>query len=116
VAICKFIVGKPIEKAIKDLEKVSHLKKAVPMKGEIAHRKGQIMSGRFPVRASKEFIILLKSLAGNANQNNIDEPIISEAIANKGTTVYGRMGRTQKKKTHLKIICMEKRLIKEKQK
>jgi len=116
VSICKFIVKKPIDKAIKDLEKVSNLKQAVPMKGEIPHRKGKIMSGRFPVRASKKFILLLKSLAGNAIQNDMDEPIISEAIANKGTTVYGKLGRVHKKKTNIKIICIEKKLIKKKKK
>ena len=86
------------------------------MKGEISHRKGKMMSGKFPVRASKEFIILLKSLLGNANQNDMDEPIISEAIANKGTTTYGRMGRVRKKRSNIKIVCSEKKLIKQNKK
>lgn len=116
VAICKFLKGKSIEKAIKDLEEVSNLRKAVPMKGEIAHRKGKMMSGKFPVRASKEFIILLKSLMGNANQHDLDEPIITLAVANKGTTTYGRMGRVQKKRSNIKIVASEKKLIKQNKK
>src|SRR6056297_2352856 len=114
-AICKFINKKPIEKAIKDLEEVSKLKKAVPMKGEIPHRKGRMMSGRFPVKASKEFIILLKSLKGNAIQHDVEEPIISEAIANKGAAVYGRGGR-MKKRANVKIISKQKKTIKQKRK
>jgi ribosomal protein L22 len=111
-AICKFIKKKPIEKAIKDLEDVSKLKKAIPMKGEIPHRKGRIMSGRFPVKAVKEFIILLKSLKGNALQHEVEDPIVSEAISNKGAAVYGRMGR-KKKRANVKIVSTQKKLIKQ---
>lgn len=111
ISICRFIVGKRIEDAIKDLEEVSRLKKAIPMKGEYAHRKGKMMSGKYPVRASKIFINLLKGLQGNANQHDIDEPIISEAIANKGTAIYASGGR-KKKTSHVKIICKEKKLNK----
>ena len=109
VAICKFIKYKPIDVAIKELESVTLLKKAVPMKGEIPHRKGKIMSGRFPVRASKEFIVLLKSLQGNAINHDVENPIISEAIANKGTTTYAKGGRARKKRTNLKIVATAKK-------
>ena len=51
VAISKFIKFKTIENAIADLKQVVIKKKAVPMKGEIPHRKGKIMSGRFPKKA-----------------------------------------------------------------
>jgi len=116
IAICKFLKWKKISVAIKDMEEVSVLRKAVPMTGEYAHRKGKMMSGKFPVRASKEFLVMLKSLLGNANQNNIEEPIIIEAIANKGPTTYGRGGRVQKKRSNIKLVCTEKKLIKQKQK
>jgi len=105
-AICRFIKNKKIAKAVEDLEQVVLGKKAVPMKGEIPHRKGKIMSGRFPKKSSKHFIILLKSLAANANE--LDEPIIVEAIANFASRPYGRFGRTKKKRTHVKIIAKEK--------
>ena len=79
------------------------------MKGEIPHRKGKgISSGRFPKKAAKNFIILLKSLAANANEGNLDEPIIVEAIANMAARPHGRFGRTQKKRTHVKIIAKNK--------
>jgi ribosomal protein L22 len=112
--ICKFIKNKTVEKAISDLEEVQQLRKAVPMKGEIPHRKGPMMSGRFPQRAAAEFIILLKSLKGNIIQNDMESPIISEAIANKGTTTRGKGGRVNKKRTHIKIVCSEKKVLKNK--
>ena len=113
IAICKFIKFKKIEDAINDLGQIIQLKKAVPMKGEIPHRKGKIMSGRFPIKAAKRFIILLKSLQGNANMYEIEEPIISEAIANIGERPFGRFG-IRKKRTHVKIVVRnrEKKKIK----
>jgi len=115
--VCKFVVKKRIGDAIRDLEKVEVGKKAVPMKGEIPHRKGKgISSGRFPKKASKNFIILLKSLAANANEGNLDEPIIVEAIANMAARPRGRFGRTQKKRTHVKIIAKDKTQLKNKKK
>ena len=83
------------------------------MRGEIPHRKGNIMSGRFPVKASKEVIILLKSLKGNTLANNMDDPIITEVIANQAARPLGKGGRIRKKRTHFTIIAKE---IKEKKK
>lgn len=104
-SICRFIRHKKIKDAINNLEQVKLGKKAVPMRGELPHRKG-MMSGRFPKEAAKHFIILLKSLAANAGE--FDEPVITEAIANMGSRPYGRFGRTRKKRTHVKIIAKEK--------
>ena len=107
--VCRFIKNKRIGYAIRDLEQVESGKKAVPMKGEIPHRKGKrIASGRFPRKAAKHFLILLKSLSANANVGNLEEPIIVEAMANMAERPYGRFGRTQKKRTHIKIIAKEK--------
>ena len=70
--LCSFIKGKKIDSAIEDLEKVILLKKPVPFKGEIPHRKGEIMSGRYPVAAAKIFIPLLKNLKGAVLYNGMD--------------------------------------------
>lgn len=71
--ICNFIKNKHIDKAIEDLELVTQLKKVVPFKGEIPHRKGKgMMSGRYPQKAAKLFIGLLKGLKGNVTDNNMD--------------------------------------------
>ena len=109
VAICKFIKGKKIEDAITDLEEVLAHKKAIPMKGEIPHRKGKIMSGRYPKKAVEHFIKLLKSLLANSNANELNNPIISDSIANLGSRPFGRFGRIRKKRTHVKIKVKEKK-------
>lgn len=115
-SICKFIVGKTPDQAIKELEEVTKLRRAVPIKGEYAHRKGKMMSGKYPVKAAKEFIIMLKSLNANAINHDLDVPMISEAYANKGTKVYASGGRI-KKRAHIKIIAKERKLVaKEKKK
>lgn len=113
VAICKFIKNKKINQAIADLENVVLTKKSVPMKGEIPHRKGKgAMSGRFPKNASEHFINLLKTLRSNANANEIDSPIIKQAMANLASRPYGRFGRIKRKRTHVKIMVKEKKLNK----
>lgn len=109
MAICKFIKGKTIESAQKYLEEVTKERKVIPMKGEIPHRKGRIMSGRYPVNTAKHFIPLLKSLAGNATMNGIDDPIIVEAVANKAPRPYGRFGMWKRKRSHIKLIAREKK-------
>ncbi len=108
-AICKFIKNKKTGGAIRDLEQVLEQKKAVPMKGEIPHRKGRIMSGRFPKKATEHFIKILKNLAANANANELENPIIVEAISNIGSRPFGRFGRIRRKRTHVKIKCIEKK-------
>ena len=80
--ICAMINGMSIDKAIADLEKVTKLKKIVPYKGEIPHKKGKgMMSGRYPIKASTYFITLLKGLKGNAVQHQMDLDKTSITIA-----------------------------------
>ena len=116
VAICKFIKKKKISDAIRDLEEVIALKKPVAMKGEIPHRKGKgMMSGRFPKNAAQRFIVLLKSLSANANMNELEEPIIVEAIANIGSRPYGRFGSIRRKRTHIQIKAKDQKKKKKKE-
>lgn len=104
-AICRFINGKEIEMAIKELGEIIAHKQALPMKGEIPHRRGNIMSGRYPENASSHFIKLLQSLNANAAVNGIENPVITEAIAGFASRPFGRFGRTRKKRTYIKIIA-----------
>lgn len=112
-ATCRFIKNKKIENAIADLEQVLIHKKTIPMKGEIPHRKGKrIMSGRYPKKATEYFIKLLKNLLANANINELDNPVITEAVANIGSRPFGRFGSVRKKRTHVKIKAEEKLISK----
>lgn len=106
-AICKFIRNKKIGEAIAMLELVAKTKKAVPIRGQLPHRKG-MCSGRYPVKASLIFIKLLKSLASNAMNKKIENPSIIEAYVNKGTTTmhHGRH-RGKFKRTHVAIKAAE---------
>jgi ribosomal protein L22 len=102
VEICRHIKGRKIDDAINVIELAINKKKAIPMRGEYAHQKGKGMTGgKFPERAGKSFIMLLKSLKSNAIFNEIENPVIVEAYANKAQMPYGRFGATQKKRTHI---------------
>jgi ribosomal protein L22 len=112
IAICNFIKGKEIDQSIKMLEEVSKLRKAVPMTGEIPHRKGKIMSGRFPVLASLEIIKLLKSLKSNALFHEIEiEKTMVFAKADVAPRPYRRFGAGRFKRAHvtLKLVSKNKK-------
>jgi len=104
MAVCNFIRNKTIDKAIFLLSQVLQFKMAVPMKGEIPHRKGNIMSGRYPIKACEHFLKLLRQLAANASVNEIDiEKARIECYANRASRPYGRFGNTKFKRTHVKL-------------
>ena len=112
VGIGNFIKRKDIDSAIKDLEMVLIKKKAIPFTGEMAHKKGKgMMTGKYPVNSSKEFIMLLKSLKSNsiANGMDLDKTVISEVIANKAPNQFHRFGQEKFKRTHVLIKSKEKK-------
>ncbi len=104
IAVCNFIRNKDIDIAIADLEQASKMKLAIPMKGEIPHRKGDIMSGRYPIKAVNEFIRLLKSLKANTIVNELElEKVKLACIANIASRAYKRFGNRKFKRTHVEI-------------
>jgi len=108
-AISKFIRNKEIGRAIKELEEILVHRRALPMKGEIPHRRGKgMMSGRYPRNAIREFIKLLKSLNANAMANEMSNPFIYQAYGNFASRPFGRFGRVRKKRTHVTILAKEK--------
>lgn len=111
--ICSFIKNKKIDDAIADLESVINMKIAIPFKGEIPHRKGKMMSGRYPVNASKIFIPLLKTLKGNATVNglDLDKTVISEASASWASRPL-RRGNVEGKRTNVILKASEIKLTK----
>ncbi len=106
--ICSFIKNKPIDKAISDLEEVIKLKKPIPFKGEIPHRKGNLQSGRYPINASKLFINLLKSLKGNVLVNGLEleKTRITRASASWASRP-ARRGNVRAKRTNVILIAKE---------
>jgi len=108
MAICDYIRGKEIENMIADLEKVVSLKRPIPMRGEIPHRRGNIMSGRYPVNASKVFIKLLKTLNANCSVNGLENPRITVAIANDASRPFKRGGSMRFKRTNVYLEARDK--------
>jgi len=71
--ICTHIKNRSIDSAIKEMHDIIAFKKPIKFKGEIPHRSYPgIMSGRYPINASKQFIYLLKALKGNVIANGLD--------------------------------------------
>jgi len=104
VAICDFIRGKSIETAINHLEDVLSHKRAVPMNLEVPHRKG-IERGRYPAKATKTVIKLLKSLNANASILEIENPTVTFAKADKAARPYRRWGSKRFKRSHIVLIA-----------
>lgn len=107
IYICDFIRGKRIDESVYLLEQVLSKKIFLPMRGEIPHRsKGQI--GRYPEKATKAFIKLLKSLNANCQVNGIENPYISRAVPNQASRPYKRFGSQRFKRTHVFLEAREK--------
>ena len=107
-AICKMIKRKEIDTAIEELEQVAKMKKAVPMHGlEVGHKPGNMAGGKYPVKAARAFIDLLKSLKTNATNAMIERPVITIAMANKASRPFRRAG-TRGKRTHVHLEAREK--------
>ncbi|MBU0957440.1 MAG: hypothetical protein KKF56_01380 [Nanoarchaeota archaeon] len=109
IAICKFILKKQPFLAVNQLEEVVKMKRAIPMRGEIPHRKG-MMSGRYPINAAKIFIKLIKQLQANAEVNGLEEPIIiSKAMPNVAARPMRRFGSRRFKRTNIQLVAIEKK-------
>ncbi len=114
--ICKFIKKKSIDEAINYLQEVIKMKKLIPFKGEIPHRHAEgIMSGRYPVNASKLMINILKGLKGNvlANQMDLDKAKIYYASASWASRPSKRGG-GRFKRTNVILKAKEMQLKEEK--
>jgi len=105
IALCNFIRNKDIEESIKKLDMVKNKRLPLPMRGEIPHKKGKgIMSARYPLNATEQFIKLLKSLMLNAIANELElEKYRIECYANVASRPYKRHGSGRFKRTHVTI-------------
>lgn len=114
--IASFVRGRKLKQAKMLLEKVTELKVAVPYKRylrDIAHKRGDNMAaGKYPVKASKEFLNLLNTVEANAVDKGLDvnKLIITEIRANEGAHQMkpGRHSRRRMRRTHLSVKVEEK--------
>ena len=89
VEIASFLRNRKVSQAKTLLSEVIAMKMAVPFKRynrDVGHKPG-IAAGRYPIKASKEFLNLLNTLEANAEFKGLDSKnlIISTIKANKGT-------------------------------
>lgn len=93
-AVCDMIRNKKTSTALAMLEQIATKKRALLMKGEMAHHHvvGYATSrpSKYPVKASLEFIKLIKSLNANASVMGLDPSmlIIKKAMANKAARPF----------------------------
>lgn len=117
VEICSYLRYKRTNEAKKILEEVIGLRKAIPFKKfkmNIGHKAG-MAAGRFPQKAAKEMLRLIKSAEANAQFKGLNTANlkITKILANKASIpVTGGRRRTKTKRTHLEIEVKE---VKEKQ-
>jgi ribosomal protein L22 len=117
VAVCDYIRNKDIDRAMILLEEVLRFDKAVPMSGEIGHRKGDIMSGRFPLNACENILKLLKSLKSNAILRDLEiEKYVLFAKADLAPRPFRRFGAGRFKRAHVTLKLVLNSKTKEKNK
>ncbi len=115
IEICNFIRGRKVENAKKMLEEVTKQEIAVPFKRFNKDRghKRKIGPGRYPIKASKEFIGLLESVNANAQFKglNTSNMIIKKICANKASSSwhFGRKRRRKMKRTNIELVVEEGR-------
>lgn len=119
IEICNFIRGKNIQKAKEILNNVIDMKKPVPFKrftGGAGHKHG-IGPGKYPVKACKEILSLVKLVEANAQHKGLDTSSLEiiHICAKKGPKSwhYGRKRRIAMKRTYIEIVVEEKEVKKE---
>lgn len=113
VEISSFLRGRNTDKAKNILKRVIEKKEAIPFKRykrDIAHKKGKMAAGKYPVKASKYFLELIELVESNARQKGLVSPFkIIHLLSNQGSKTwhYGKYRRRTAKRTHLEIKIQE---------
>ncbi len=114
VEISKYIKGRSVTSAKALLQEVIKMKRAIPFtrfNRDMGHKPGKIAAGRYPIKASAEFLQLINSVEHNARSKGLNTTnlIIRHAMAQKAGNVphYGRQGRRNMKYTHVEIVVEE---------
>jgi len=114
VEICAFIRKNPLTKAKKKLAEAINKKSAIPFKrynDNIAHKKGKISAGKYPVKACGHILKLLEVVEANAQFKGLNTAnlVIDHVCAHKAASQwhYGRQRRRKMKRTTVEIIVKE---------
>ncbi len=112
IEICNHLRYKNTAQAKKILEDVIEMKSPIPFKRfkrDMGHKAG-MAAGRFPQKAAKEVLALVKSVEANAQNKglNTNSLKITKFLANKAATpMTGGRQRTGTKRTHVEIEVKE---------
>lgn len=110
--ICRAIRGKTVEQAKSFLNNVIYLKVAVPFKRynrDTAHKSSSKGPGRYPIKAAKAILKILKTCEANAIQKGYATANLKVyAIVGKGSK-FRRPGRHrwESKRTHIEMVLKE---------
>ena len=121
VEICNKIRGMKVEKAQAYLEDVMEMKTAVPFKKhnkKVGHRRGLggWPTGRYPVKAAKQILDIIKNAEANAEYKGLDTENlkIMHISSHKGYVIrgwtpraFGRASPFNTPTTHVQIILGE---------
>ncbi|MBW3021016.1 50S ribosomal protein L22 [Candidatus Woesearchaeota archaeon] len=114
IIVSKYLKGKTTTRAKRDLEEVTNLKRVIPytkFNSDRGHKRGTVAAGRFPVKAAKNFLMLIKSVEKNASAKglNVENLVITNIIPNKGNVGYhyGRRRGLKTKSVHIQIYVEE---------
>lgn len=95
------------------LEDAINLKKPIPFRrfcNGVGHKKGKMAAGRYPIKACKHILSLLKSVESNAiNKGLSGELKIISIISNKGSRParYGRQRGREAKRSSIELVIEE---------
>jgi large subunit ribosomal protein L22 len=112
--ICNYIRKNHIVKAKEKLENAISMKRPIPFKkftNGLGHKKGELLAGRYPIKACTEILKLLKSAEANALFKGLNSKglvIFHLSVKNAaGAWHYGRQRRRRMKRCHVEIILKE---------
>ncbi len=113
VEIAKWLKGKRVAEAVTLLEGVIEKKVAVPFtrfNWDVGHKPG-IGPGRYPQKAAKQFIALLKLAKANAIDQSLDGDnlVVFNIVAQKAAKQFkpSRVRGQKAKSTHIEAVVME---------
>jgi len=120
IEMCSYIKGMQLKNCMELMNRVMTQEEAIPFRRfteGAGHQKGK-GSAKYPLKAARKFLLLLKSLEANAQNKGLNPDLrIIHACAQKGAEPYhyGRKRRIKMKRTHVEIVVQEIEARKEKE-
>ena len=123
IEICNFIRGRELENAMSVLKRVQEKIEAIPYKrfpNGAGHKPGKSMAaGRYPIKASTEFLKLLDNAKANASNQGLTGTLkITHIAANRANEPFRQRAkeRVTFKRTHVEVILTEDKTEKKEKK